>query len=84
MKNGRPKAYDYIINTEMKLIRDVRAEIALQLPRTKLCCVLLGKAPLHQSRIVAKRNARSARTPPPTGRWQEYLNARNRNVKGAA
>ncbi len=44
---------------------DVRAEIALQLPRTKLCCVLLGETPLHQSRIVDRRNARSARTSPP-------------------
>ncbi len=43
---------------------DVRAEIALQLPRTKLCCVLLGQAPLRQSRIVDRRNARFARTSP--------------------
>ena len=47
---------------------DVRAEIALQLPRTKLCCVLLGETPLRQSRIVDRRNARSARTSPPTDR----------------
>ena len=40
---------------------DVRAEIASQLPRTKLCCVLLGEAPLHQNRIVGRRNGRSAR-----------------------
>ena len=43
---------------------DVRAEIALQLRRTKLYCVLLRETPLHQSRIVDRRNARSARMSP--------------------
>jgi len=47
-----------------KVKGDVRAEIALQLRTTKLYCVLLGETPLHQSRIVDRRNARSARTSP--------------------
>ena len=68
---GSKATYDFFPEDIWPRIKgDVRAEIALQLPRTKLCCVLLGKAPLHQSRIVARRNARSARTSPPTAQGQ--------------
>jgi hypothetical protein len=35
----------------------------------ELSCLLLAEAPLHQRRIVARRNARSARAPPFTVLW---------------